>query len=48
MKKVRNVIKIGSSVAVTIPPEMGFVKGDVVTMRQDGNDVIISKLIIPS
>lgn len=44
MKNIRNVIGLGNSVAVTIPPEMGLEKGDAVKIRRDGDDVIISKL----
>lgn len=47
-RRIRTVMRIGNSVAVTIPPAMGFVKGEDVLLTQEGDTVIISKLKIPS
>lgn len=47
-RRIRTVMRIGNSVAVTIPPAMGFVKGEDVLLTQDGEKIIITKLEIPS
>ena len=43
---IRKVIKVGDSVAVTIPPTFGFVVGDSVVVSKIGNSgsLIITKV----
>ena len=43
---IRKVIKVGDSVAVTIPPTFGFVVGDSVEVSKIGNSgsLIITKV----
>ena len=46
--KVRSVFKLGDSIAITIPKNMGIARGDQVVVSQDKNGrIIITKIDIP-
>lgn len=46
--KVRSVIKVGDSNAVTLPKETGLQRGDAVTLVKEGDKIIIRKVELPS
>lgn len=48
MKRIRTVMQVGNSIAVTIPQEIGFELGDEVLLTKKDDTVVISKLKIPS
>ena len=46
MTELRKIRKIGGSLSITIPLEMGFSIGDWVKFERDGDKVVLSRVVI--
>lgn len=46
--KVRSVFKLGESLAITIPKEMGLMRGDSVMVSKEDDKIIVQKVTLPT
>jgi len=45
--KVRSVFRLGESIAITLPQEVGLKRGDAVTVTKEDDKIIVRKIVLP-